>query len=429
MRRTVLPSLRGWLQSTAVLSVIAGYVLLLVVNAALADLQRKQQHLKLAASLLQQASSGALDAGPLRSLGLEARVLADGELQSPTLQPGPSGQQWLLSRSSLRLPNNELRLLELRQDVTDSLQQQQFSQMLLVAAAGASILFTSLLLRPVLKRGLVLPLNDLDQELQALEADTLGEHLLDPSRQPQELQAIAEAFNNLQQRLAAAWQRERRFVDGVAHELRTPITLISGRSQRLLRQAHPDALHQSLQQIQAEASRMAELISVLLELARTDSGRLQLSIEALDGEQQLLEAFERLRPTAPERLRLGPLPERSLPTIHADRERLQQCLAALTDNALRYSQGPVLLRCSERCSPTGHHHAVVLHVSDSGPGIPAAERAHVLERFARGSSSAGTRGSGIGLAMVQELSQAMGAELRIADQAGGGADLQLCFPV
>jgi two-component system sensor histidine kinase TctE len=53
----------------------------------------------------------------------------------------------------------------------------------------------------------------------------------------------------------------------------------------------------------------------------------------------------------------------------------------------------------------------------------------VLERFARGSSSAGTRGSGIGLAMVQELSQAMGAELRIADQAGGGADLQLCFPV
>ena len=128
MRRTVLPSLRGWLQSTALLSVIAGYVLLLLVNASLGDLQRKQQHLKLAASLLQQASTGALDAGPLGSLGLEARVLADGELQSPTLQPGPSGQQWLLSRSSFQLPNSERRLLELRQDVTASLQQQQFSK-------------------------------------------------------------------------------------------------------------------------------------------------------------------------------------------------------------------------------------------------------------------------------------------------------------
>ncbi|MCT0251424.1 histidine kinase dimerization/phospho-acceptor domain-containing protein, partial [Synechococcus sp. CS-197] len=276
MRRTVLPSLRGWLQSTALLSVIAGYVLLLLVNAALGDLQRKQQHLKLAASLLQQASTGALDAGPLGSLGLEARVLADGELQSPTLQPGPSGQQWLLSRSSLQLPNNERRLLELRQDVTASLQQQQFSQMLLVAAAGASILFTSLLLRPVLKRGLVLPLNDLDQELQALEADTLGEHLLDPSRQPQELRAIAEAFNNLQQRLAAAWQRERSFVDGVAHELRTPITVISGHSQRLQRQVLSDPARDSVNSITGEARRMGQLLTSLRELARCDAGRLQL---------------------------------------------------------------------------------------------------------------------------------------------------------
>ena len=285
MRRSVLPSLRGWLQSTALLSVIAGYVLLLVVNAALGDLQRKQQHLKWAASLLQEASSGGLEAGPLLSLGLEARVVPDGEQQPPTLQPGPSGQQWLLSRTSLQLPNNERRLLELRQDVTASLQQQQFAQMLLVAAAGASILFTSLLLRPVLRRGLVLPLNDFDQELQALEADTLGKHLLDPNRQPQELQAIAEAFNNLQQRLAAAWRRERSFVDGVAHELRTPITVISGHSQRLQRQVLSDSARDSVNSIAAEARRMGSLLTALRELARCDGDRLQLQPALLDAEE------------------------------------------------------------------------------------------------------------------------------------------------
>ena len=420
MRRTVLPSLRGWLQSTAVLSVIAGYVLLLVVNAALADLQRKQQHLKLAASLLQQASSGALDAGPLRSLGLEARVVADGDLLVPTLRSGPSGQQWLLSRSSFQLPNSERRLLELRQDVTASLQQQQLSQLLLVAAAGASILFTSMLLRPVLKRGLVLPLNDLDQELQALEADTLGEHLLDPSRQPQELRAIAEAFNNLQQRLAAAWQRERSFVDGVAHELRTPITVISGHAQSLQADAS-DAIQPVVGLIAAEATRLGDLITVMLDFARGDAGRLSLSISELDAETLVLEVFERLQALAADRLRLVAPVNDAVLMIHADAERVQQCLAALVENALKFSDGAVQL------AVTASSDAVSLHVRDQGSGIPEAERTQVLERFVRGSTAIGTRGSGIGLATVSLLMEAMQGELRIGDAHGGGADMQLRF--
>ena len=423
MRRTVLPSLRGWLQSTALLSVIAGYVLLLLVNAALGDLQRKQQHLKLAASLLQQASTGALDAGPLLSLGLEARVLADGELQSPTLQPWPSGQQWLLSRSSFQLPNSERRLLELRQDVTASLQQQQLSQLLLVAAAGASILFTSLLLRPVLKRGLVLPLNDLDQELQALEADTLGEHLLDPSRQPQELRAIAEAFNNLQQRLAAAWQRERSFVDGVAHELRTPITVISGHSQRLQRQVLADPARDSVNSITAEARRMGQLLTSLRELARCDGGRLQLHPALLDADEQLLLAYEQACAHAGERLQL-PLPSvQRLPLFSADATRLQQSLQLLISNALSFSTGSVRLFAEV----SGDQ--LVLHVQDSGPGIAEAERALVLQRFQRGSTAAGQGGAGIGLALVDELTRAMNGEVVIAEAPGGGADLQLRFKV
>ena len=69
--------------------------------------------------------------------------------------------------------------------------------------------------------------------LQRLSADSLGQRTLDPVGQSRELQPIVEAFNQLQSRLAEAWQRERRFVDGVAHELRTPITVISGHAQSL----------------------------------------------------------------------------------------------------------------------------------------------------------------------------------------------------
>ena len=71
--------------------------------------------------------------------------------------------------------------------------------------------------------------------------------------------------------------------------------------------------------------------------------------------------------------------------------------------------------------------ALTLHVRDQGPGIPQAERDQVLERFARGSSSIGTRGSGIGLATVTLLMDAMQGELMIADVANGGADMQLRF--
>ncbi|WP_415411114.1 ATP-binding protein [Synechococcus sp. A10-1-5-9] len=421
MKRYVLPSLRGWLQSTALLSVIAGYVLLLGVNAALGDLQRRQQHLKLAASLRQEAATGVLAAGPMRSLGLEARVLPEGDELRPSLRKGPSGQQWLVSRSTLELANGERRLLELRQDVSLDLEQQHLAQLLLVAAAGVSILFTSLLLRPVLRRGLVVPLNDLDQELQALEADTLGDHLLDPRLQPQELRAIAHAFNNLQQRLAEAWKRERSFVDGVAHELRTPITVISGHSQRLQRQVLPDLALKSVESIDAEARRMGSLLTALRELARCDAGRLQLQFQRLDADEQLLLVHEQAWPRSPDRLPLPPPSTNGLPLFSADSSRVQQCLQLLITNALNFSTGSVRL-FAERSDQQ-----LVLHVQDSGPGIAESERALVLQRFQRGSSAAGQRGPGIGLALVHELMRAMNAEVVIADAPGGGADLQLRF--
>ena len=105
-----------------------------------------------------------------------------------------------------------------------------------------------------------------------------------------------------------------------------------------------------------------------------------------------------------------------------DSDRIQQCLAALVHNALAYSQGPVRLVASLEAT------AVVLHVVDQGPGIPAEERQRVIQRFQRGSTATGTRGSGLGLALVNQLVQRMDAELAISDGPCRGADLQLRFP-
>lgn len=403
------------------LTVVAGYSVLLVLNGALSDLQRRQQHEQLVQSLARQAVVAQLDPVPLRSFGLEASMLAEGSAQKPILQRDVSGQQWLVSRQLLQLPSGEQRWLQLRQNVTSSLEQQRLAQSILVAAAGLSILFTALLLRPVIRRGLLVPLDDFDQQLQTLEADNLGEHLLDPQLQPQELRAIAVAFNNLQQRLAAAWRRERAFVDGVAHELRTPITVISGHSQRLQREPLPPSVQRSADLINAEAARIADLLRVLRDLALIDSGRLQLVCTSLDPDDQLLLAYESLAADSNGRLLLPQPAGELMPALWADSARVQQCLRELIRNALLYSSGIVRLQTEQ--SGDG----LILHVIDQGDGIAEVDRSVLLQRFKRGVNSAGTRGIGIGLALVHELMQAMQGDLLINVAAGGGADVQLRF--
>ncbi len=418
-----LPSLRLWLQSTVLLTVIAGYSLLFAVQSSLAERERQLLHQELVNQLvdryLQNWDAKVLSLTP----GVESSLGPAGPLFDAQRTIGPNGDFWLKSRVRLLTNQPGSATLTVRQNITSSVQHQQSLQLLLIAAAGFSVLLTAVLLRVVLWRGLTVPLRDLQCELKILEIDSLGLCLLDPTQQPQELQPIVLAFNELQQRLAEAWQRERRFVDGVAHELRTPITVISSHAQRLQAETSQSSTPGSVVLIAAEAQRLGKLVAVMLDFARVDAGRLALAVVELDPEELLVQAFERLQSLAPDRLRLAPPVQADLPCIYADLDRVHQCLAALVENALRYSDGAVQLAVS--ASSTG----VTLHVRDQGPGISVAERDQVFERFVRGSTASGTQGSGLGLAIVNDLMRAMQGELLIGDAPGSGADLQLRFKI
>ena len=415
-----LPSLRVWLQSSSLLAVVAGYSALFAFGSSLAEAERLERHQRLVEQVSTGLSTGALSLPLPQGFGVQAAlVLGDRYPERPALRL-VDDSYWLISRTVLLSPAESIVLLEVRQNITASIQSQRRDQLLLIAAAGMSLLLVSLLFRLVLWRGLMKPLQSLAGDLSILSADSLGQRSLDPVGQSRELQPIVEAFNQLQKRLAEAWQRERRFVDGVAHELRTPITVISGHAQSLQAEV-PAERKAKVALIAAEAERLGELVTVMLDLARCDAGRLSLALESLDPELLLVNVFERLQTLAPDRLRLAPPARVELPRITVDPERVQQCLAALVENALKFSEGPVQLAVSASSD------AVTLHVLDQGPGIPEGERAQVLERFARGSTAVGTRGSGIGLATVNLLMQAMEGELLIGDAPDGGADMQLRF--
>jgi signal transduction histidine kinase len=415
-----LPSIRVWLQSTSLLAVVAGYSLLFLVGGSIRRDARLREHQRLADALIAELRVEPATEAKLSLPGVQLFLLNAGVPFSPRFEAGADQNAWLVSRQWSsgvgRYP-----LVEVRQNLTGQLQQDRTDQLLLIAAAGGSMLFTALLLRLVLRRGLNVPLNTLRDQLNALEADSLGEQSIQIKAQPKELQPIAESFNQLQARLSTAWQRERAFVDGVAHELRTPLSVMSAQAQRLMQDTAPTDSKAAVALMASEADRMGELVRVLLDFARSDSGRLQLELASMDPEALVLEAYERLLPLSPSRIRLAPPSSELLPLVHVDPQRLQQCFAALVDNALKFSIGPLTL------SVELAQGSVVFHVIDSGPGIPRQERESVLERFSRGSSSVGTRGSGIGLATVALLMQAMQADLLIADAASGGADIQLRF--
>ncbi len=420
-----LPSLRVWLQSTSLLAVLAGYTLLLVLNQALADLQRVRSHQDLVSQLTARLSPD--HNRPLPGLAVET-LPGHSQLTPQLLQS--DGQTWLVSITPLAVgADGAPRSLKVTQNVTASVQSEHLAQLLLIAAAGASTLLTGALLRPVLQRGLVQPLNALTGQINALEPPPAPSTLLPVQQQPRELRPIATAFNAMQQRLATSWEQQRAFVDGVAHELRTPLTLISGHAQSLRRHAGlaatPEAAA-SLQLIAAEAHRMGLLVSDLLDLARRDAGRLSLTLQPLNIEDALFESFERLAASSRGRLQLlsggssgdsaGPLP-----LALADPDRLQQCLAALIDNALRYSPAPRPVQLSVAAEPD----ALVVHVRDHGPGVAPHERERIFERFVRGQAAAETRGSGIGLSVVRLLVEAMGGTVQVGEAPGGGADFAL----
>ncbi|CAK6696125.1 Adaptive-response sensory-kinase SasA [Cyanobium usitatum str. Tous] len=426
--------LRIWLQSTSLLAVVAGYSLLLLFNQQIAFQQRTAAHLQLAEQLVAELGSRASERSQLQPL-LNAALLPGLRLQlmlvplqaaSTAALQSRGGQEWLVSRQPLEVADGSSATLQVEQNVTASVQQEWLALWLLVIAAGLSSLFTSGLLRLVLQRGLVQPLQEFTAQLAATQAPPLPSNQIPVAEQPEELQPIAEAFNDLQERLRASWERQRSFVDGVAHELRTPITLISGHAQRLLRQPGLEATAPSLRLIQQEALRMGSLVSDLLDLARQDSGRLQLRRLPILADEALVQAYERLAPSSGWRLHLD-TPAAELPVAIGDPDRLQQCLAALIENALRYSLAPLPVTLAADCLPEG----LVLHVRDQGPGVASHERETIFERFSRGSAAinANSRGSGIGLSVVRLLMEAMGGSVQVAEAPGGGADFQLHLPM
>jgi len=271
------------------------------------------------------------------------------------------------------------------------------------------------------------PLRRLAAIATRVNAGDLAPRMKTTERQGSEVQVLADAFNHMLDRLAEAFAGQREFIADASHELRTPLTVIRGQLDVLAAQPNPprDEIERVQRLVQAEIARISRLVEDLLFLARAEETNF-LRPEDIELRPFVVDLWDGVSLTAERHYELGPVPNG---TLHADPDRLAQALRNLARNAIEHTApGTGLVRLEVTRAGADRVHFTVL---DDGPGIPAAERERVFERFHRTdpSRARSAGGTGLGLAIVRAIVEAHGGEVRARHPAlGRGAQIELILP-
>jgi heavy metal sensor kinase len=242
------------------------------------------------------------------------------------------------------------------------------------------------------------------------------------------LERLAISLNNMLGRLRHSVQTSRRFLADASHELRTPLTVIKGELQELTHVPNltKGDVRERVGSVLEEVSRLEHLVSGLLVLSRLDAGETQTEWVNVDLAELALSTAEHMRLIAEDRgIEIDLLGLREA-VILGDRARLKQIVVNLLDNAIRFTprSGRVALRTASDDS------GVVLEVSDTGIGIPAASITQVFDRFFRVdvARSRDDGGAGLGLSIVKSICTAHGAEIDVESMINNGSSFRVRFP-
>ncbi len=220
-----------------------------------------------------------------------------------------------------------------------------------------------------------------------------------------EIARLAVTMNDMLGRLDDAQRTQRRFVADASHELRSPLTTLGATLEVAVADPTAVSWRELSPLMSAEVDRMERLVQDLLLLAKVDEHTMALELEDVDLDDLVGDGERRLRSRPALRVQAEVAPVR----VVGDRQRLARVVTNLTDNAAQHALG--LVRLSLRAEGTG----AVLVVEDDGPGVDAADRERVFERFVRldASRERSSGGSGLGLSIVREVVHAHGGSVRL----------------
>ena len=292
-----------------------------------------------------------------------------------------------------------------------------------LAALGATAV--SLVIGVLLARSLIKPLQEITRATQAVAQGDLRQQV--PVRSDDELGKLATSFNQMSADLAQSRDLRRQMTADIAHDLRTPLSLILGHAEALSDGVLPPT-PETFDVIHDEARRLNRLVEDLRLLSLAEAGELSFAVRPVQPQSLLERTVVAHTPAAQQKqVELLLAAPADLPDVEVDPDRLAQVLDNLVSNALRYTPENGRIQLTAQQTPTG----IQLRVQDSGPGMDAADLAHVFDRFYRGDKSRQRHdgGSGLGLAIARSIVESHNGRIWAESTLGDGATFIIELPL
>jgi len=300
---------------------------------------------------------------------------------------------------------------------------QRTTLMLVYSAVGTSLI--ALLLGIFLSRTLTRPIRDLTEATHAVADGELGRQVA--VRSKDEMGELAASFNKMSTDLARSANARKQMTADIAHELRTPLSLILG---------HADAVHdgvlpptkENFEIIRDEAIRLEQLVEDLRTLSLADAGELSINLQEVPPQKLLKDIQVTYQHIASQKnINIKLEAETDIPSLHIDPRRMTQVLTNIFDNALRHTPEGGQISLSARKVADG----VQLSIQDSGLGIEGEDANRIFERFYR-TDTARHRddgGSGLGLAIARSIVEMHQGQMWAESEPGQGLKIVIQFPL
>jgi two-component system sensor histidine kinase BaeS len=290
---------------------------------------------------------------------------------------------------------------------------------------GSSILLLAAIVAFLLSRHLLTPIQKLTVGTRALTLRRFDARIEVDAKD--ELGQLAADFNIMAATLEKYERMRRQWISDIAHELRTPLSILIGEIEAL-RDGIRQVNRESLGSLSSEARHLSEIVNDLHDLSLADAGELSMKKEPIIPATILKETLGYFRQGfSDNRIKVENCLENQPPvTIIGDADRLRQLFSNLVENTLRYAQAPGILKVGQKCTPS----RLILFFEDSGPGVPERELDRLFDRLYRvdRSRSRAHGGSGLGLSICKSIANGFGGDIRAQNGSLGGLRIEVELP-
>ena len=359
-------------------------------------------------------TAGSMPSTPEIQRALESRTAASWQGRDPS-----TGERILAASSPVIYQGETVGVIRYVTSLSDIDRQFVLSMVIIVTIALAifSMVYFSNL---YFVRSIVEPLAAITEIARVIADGSYGVQI--EKKYDDEIGELTDAINDMSLKIRQSEKTQSEFISSVSHELRTPLTAIKGWAETLQEGADPGTAEKGMNVIIRESERLSGLVEELLDFSRLQNGRMRLLVSRMDLLAELDEAVYMFTDRARTEGKTLHYEENAfLPPVYGDVDRLRQVFVNILDNALKYTSPGGTITVSSRADDW-----VRVSIADTGCGIPAEHLPNVKKKFYKANQL--VRGSGIGLAVADEIVAMHGGSLSIESQEGVGTTVTISLP-